>query len=102
MNLVTALLTLASSLLLALAGCGSQAASWDGSGKAVAVKGTVTYRGRPLTKGIVRFEPDAGREAEGEIQADGTYALSLARPGINRVAVTAPRRAIPARYSNFM
>src|SRR5690348_16271909 len=70
---VACLLTLVSSFLLAVTGCGSNGGK--APGKTVPVKGTVTYQGKPLTKGTVRFEPDAGPEAEGEIRPDGTYEL---------------------------
>ncbi len=67
------LITIAGILLGACGGCGV------GSGahtELLPVKGKVTYKGRPLTKGVVRFEPDGyGREARGEIQADGTFVL---------------------------
>lgn len=40
------------------------------------VKGKVTYKGRPLTSGIVHFEPEGyGRQATGKLQTDGSYTL---------------------------
>jgi hypothetical protein len=63
-----------------------------GSGSAVPptlipVKGKVTYKGQPLTKGIVRFEPDGfGRMATGELHSDGTFELSTLKPGDGVVA----------------
>src|SRR5205807_750630 len=98
------LLTLASAFL-SLTGCGSTNAGM--AGKIVPVKGIVTYRGKPVVKGTVRFEPDAGREAEGPIRADGTFVLTTfvsgdgAITGSHRVAVSAPRKTIPSRYSNY-
>jgi hypothetical protein len=48
----------------------------------VPVKGKVTYKGKPLTKGTVTFEPDGeGRLATGELQADGTYELTTYQKG---------------------
>jgi hypothetical protein len=39
------------------------------------VDGVVRLDGKPLTTGTVRFVPEAGRAATGEIQSDGTYTL---------------------------
>ena len=51
----------------------------------IPVKGKVTYKGQPLTKGTVRFEPDGyGRMATGKIQPDGTYVLSHVEGGRRR------------------
>ncbi len=95
-------------VLLAGSGCGSQSNQAVFSGKTLPVKGIVTYKGKPLTRGTVRFEPDAGREAQGKIGPDGTFTLTTfqpgdgAQPGIHRVAVfTSRKREIPSRYSNF-
>jgi hypothetical protein len=51
------------------------------------VKGKVTYKGQPLTQGIVRFEPDGyGRGADGKLQPDGTFVLSTLKEGDGVVA----------------
>jgi len=75
------------------------------------VKGKVTLKGQPLTKGIVRFEPDGyGRMATGEIQGDGTFVLTTyekgdgAVVGQHRVFVTgtgsSPRKElVPKKYT---
>jgi hypothetical protein len=48
----------------------------------VPVKGKVTYKGKPVTKGLVKFVPDGyGREARGDLQSDGTFVLSTHKPG---------------------
>jgi hypothetical protein len=77
-------ITLAALLLVAGSGCGG------GSGTMatlIPVKGKVTYKGQPLTKGIVRFEPDGyGRPATGELQADGTFVLTTLQKGDGVVA----------------
>ena len=52
----------------------------------VPVKGKVTYKGQPLTTGIIRFEPDYGRMATGKIQADGSFVLSTLKEGDGVVA----------------
>lgn len=65
--------------LAAACGCGSNPESL---GTLVPVKGKVTYKGKPLEKGVVRFEPDGyGRMASGNLQADGTYVLSTLKDG---------------------
>ena len=63
------------------------------------VRGTVTFRGQPLSGGLVIFSPDpdrggSGKPARGEIGPDGQYQLSLASsptipPGWYRVAIVA-------------
>jgi hypothetical protein len=73
----------------------------------VPVKGVVTYKGKPLTTGSIRFEPvDAGREAYGTIQPDGTFVLSTFKEGdgafrgTHTVVVTGVGRSIPAKYGS--
>jgi hypothetical protein len=76
------------------------------------VKGKVTYKGKPLARGTVKFEPDgAGRAATGEIQSDGTFVLTTykqgdgAVPGHHRVAVvggeTQAKEPVPMKFENF-
>jgi hypothetical protein len=77
----------------------------------VAVKGKITLKGQPLTKGIVRFEPDGyGRMATGEVQSDGSFVLGTyekgdgAVVGQHRVFVTdtgaSPRKElVPEKYT---
>jgi hypothetical protein len=66
-------------------GCGPA-----GSGSAanlIPVKGKVTYKGKPLTKGTIKFVPDGyGREARGSIQSDGTFVLTTTKDGDGAVA----------------
>lgn len=66
-----------------LSGCGNA-----NEFKVSAVSGTVTCNGKPLTEGLVIFEPipDAGRKAQesgrsatGIVQPDGTFILSTYR-----------------------
>jgi hypothetical protein len=54
----------------------------------ISVKGKVTYKGQPVTKGIVRFEPDSGfgRMATGQLQSDGTFELTTLKQGDGVVA----------------
>jgi len=47
----------------------------------------VTYKGQPLTKGVVNFEPDGyGRSAGGKLQSDGTFVLTTLEEGDGVVA----------------
>jgi hypothetical protein len=66
-------------------GCGPA-----GSGKMpdlIPVKGKVTYKGQPVTKGMVKFEPEGyGRDARGPIQSDGTFVLTTFDKGDGVVA----------------
>ncbi len=75
-------------------GCGS---STTGSAPTplLHVKGKVTYKGQPLNKGQIEFEPDGyGRPARGELHSDGTYELSTLQPadgvvaGSHRISIT--------------
>jgi hypothetical protein len=51
------------------------------------VKGKVTYKGQPVTKGTVRFEPDGyGRPATGHLQSDGSFVLGTNNEGDGVVA----------------
>jgi len=53
----------------------------------IPVKGKVTYKGQPVTKGVIQFEPDGyGRPATGQLQSDGTFELSTLKPGDGVVA----------------
>jgi hypothetical protein len=71
-------------LLASGSGCSS------GSGtlpSLIPVKGKVTYKGKPLTKGVVKFEPDGyGRKARGQLQSDGTFVLTTDKDGDGAVA----------------
>ena len=98
--------SLAALALIACSGCGEDGKAAPVS--TVPVKGMVRYKGRPLTRGVIQFEPASiGREASGEIQPDGTFTLSTygtgdgAVLGPHRVAVTGAGKAVPVKYSNF-
>ncbi len=53
----------------------------------IQVKGKVTYKGQPVTKGVVEFEPEGyGRSAKGQLQSDGTFELTTLKPGDGVVA----------------
>ena len=66
-------------------GCGTSAGGPQPT--LLAVKGKVTYKGQPVTKGVVRFEPDGyGRMATGQLQSDGTFELTTLKAGDGVVA----------------
>lgn len=65
-------------------GCGSSSGALP---SLIPVKGKVTYKGQPVTKGRIQFEPDGyGRPASGSLQADGTFELTTLKPGDGVVA----------------
>ncbi len=69
LRLVVSLLSL--SLMSLALGCGS-------ADRPVAVRGTVTFQGRPVTEGTVQFNDDkTGRGAEAELGPDGSYTAPL-------------------------
>ena len=107
-------------LLLALSalftqGCGS---AEDDKGDLVPVTGKVTFKGQPLAKGVVKFDPvDDGKVAKGELQSDGSFSLSTFKPGDGAVvarhrvtvsgtaAVAAAKKGkelIPGKYTSRM
>lgn len=78
------LVALAALLLGPSWGCGSSSGTLA---PLIPVKGKVTYKGQPVTKGVIQFEPDGyGRPARGHLQADGTFELSTLKPGDGVVA----------------
>jgi len=77
-------------LCFLLTGCGSS------SEGIVPIKGVVTYLGKPVPVGHIKFYPvEGGRPSSGEIQSDGSYTLTCynegdgATLGEHRVTVTA-------------
>ncbi len=65
-------------------GCGSSSGTLP---LLIAVKGKVTYKGQPVAKGVIQFEPDGyGRKARGQLQSDGTFELTTLKPGDGVVA----------------
>jgi hypothetical protein len=102
-------LAVAAPLLLLVGGCGPSGGV--SAVETVPVKGKVTYKGKPLTKGVVTFEPrNSGRTATGQIGPDGDFELTTlkkgdgAAPGKHRVSVsgtgpTAKAEVIPIKYA---
>jgi hypothetical protein len=85
----SALTVYCSWFLVFLAGCGSSQL------ETAPVRGTITIDGKPLETGKVRFVPERGRGATGDIQPDGTYTLTTysagdgATVGKHRVSIVA-------------
>ena len=44
--------------------------------KMAPVTGKVLYNGKPLTFGVITFQPPSGQPAQGDIQSDGAFTLS--------------------------
>lgn len=95
-------------------GCG------DSGPTGVAVRGNVTYEGKPLERGVVLFNPvdQAFSPARATIQPNGDYELTVA-PGEYKVVVNlftetdsslepgdpgyqAPKSLLPPQYSSLM
>jgi hypothetical protein len=78
----------------------------------IPAKGKVTYKGQPLTKGTVRFEPEGfGRMASGKLKEDGMFVLSTLKEGDgvvaghHRVSIadtgkTVKKESIPVKYAS--
>lgn len=75
---------LAVAALVPLSGCGETRGQ---SPSLIHVTGRVTYKGTPVTKGSVWFEPEGfGRSAKGQLQSDGSFVLGTFREGDGVVA----------------
>jgi hypothetical protein len=71
-------------LLVPCWGCGTSNGQMS---PLLAVKGKVTYKGQPVAKGTIRFEPDGyGRPATGRLQSDGSFVLTTNKEGDGVVA----------------
>jgi hypothetical protein len=78
----------------------------------VPVKGKVTYKGQPLTKGRIRFQPDGyGKSAHGQLQPDGTFVLTTEKDGdgvivgqhrvtLSDTGIKSPRNALALKWAN--
>ena len=99
--------------LCILAGCGKSYPEY------FPVTGQVYYRDKPLTTGVIMFQPPSGPPATAQIQPDGSFTLIThgradgAMPGLNQVRITSRemkadaaemalgKYLIPERYSQF-
>lgn len=95
-------------LIVSVGVCGSGCSSGSSGAmpSLLPVKGKVFYKGKPMTQGVVTFEPDGyGRPASGKLQPDGSFALlTLGKegvvPGHHRVFITDVDKSL-ARDRNF-
>lgn len=97
--------------LIACEGCGQTSSATPLL--TVPVKGKVSYKGQPLTRGTILFEPEGmGKDGHGEVQPDGTFVLTTYKPGdgavigAHRVAVTGgagkgSTGKIPGKYGSL-
>ncbi|MEN6407294.1 MAG: hypothetical protein ABFC77_12590 [Thermoguttaceae bacterium] len=72
--------TLIGSLVLAMMAAGMSGCGKQGP-KMMPISGSVSYRGKPLTFGIVTFQPECGDCSEGVIQPDGTFRMAMRGKG---------------------
>lgn len=63
----------AAALSLVAGGCGGTDVEHP---ETTPVKGTVSYKGKPLDSGTISFVSDGGHTASGPIKSDGTFDLS--------------------------
>ena len=79
--------------LWALLATATVAAGCSKTPEYVPIAGQVLYKDKPLTSGVVMFQPANGPPARGNIQADGTFQLTTtgkadgARIGTNKVRI---------------
>lgn len=110
---VTLPATVLSAAACLLVGCGERQ-------ELAPVRGKVTYQGKPLTSGVVMFQPQNGPPARGQIQPDGAFELELLGEGLgaplgpNKVRISSREQPkdtgaeiglgkllIPKRYTDF-
>ena len=63
----------------------------------VPVKGVVLLDGKPLTGGVVTFQPTVGQQATSEIAPDGSF--SLTRNAANDDVQTVENLTVPVKYT---
>ena len=68
-------------LFLMLAGCAAKGP------RTAPVKGTITYKGKPVPQGSIMFQPAEGQAATGQIE-NGNYVLKTFRDGDGAVLGT--------------
>jgi hypothetical protein len=73
---------LAAVAALAVVGCSS------GQPTLAVVRGTITYKGKPVPNGTITFVPANGPAATGKIHRDGTYTLTTYKAGDGAVLGT--------------
>jgi hypothetical protein len=70
-----------------IAALAAAAAGCSGGSKKVTIDGTVTYRGQPLSSGILRVVSEDGSFATAMVRPDGTFTLTDVVPGEIRVGI---------------
>jgi hypothetical protein len=55
--------------------------------KPATIHGTITYKGEPVTSGMLRFVGENGAFATAPIQPDGTFTITDVRPGAVKVGL---------------
>ena len=102
----------AAAVMTALCGCGES--------EFAPIEGQVFYEAKPLTSGVVMFQPPNGPPSRGDLGPDGRFSLSTpgredgARIGMNKVRVSSREKPkggdaelalgkslIPERYETF-
>lgn len=82
-------------LVVGVAGCGEKGARLS------PVSGKVTFQGKPVAKGMIRFSsPQAAIDILANLQSDGTYSVRMARgaglpKGTYKVAIMPPQASAP-------
>ena len=76
-----AALSVVIAIFVCTAGCGKR-------DNRVAVSGTVTVNGQPLTRGIVWIHSDEGNPAQAMLNRDGSFTATEVTPGVVTLAVT--------------
>lgn len=103
-------------ILLAALCCGAclgcSAAGGGAPTTRIPVKGKVTYKGQPVARGRIKFQPDGfGRPAFGPLKSDGTYELTTEKPGDGVVAghhlvtvtdtgIQSPKNALATKWAS--
>lgn len=111
---ITYVLCWSVSLLLFTGGCSNETDYVD-------VHGKVYYNDKPLTSGVIMFQPRNGPPARGTIQPDGSFQLNIigkdvgARIGLNKVRIASRKPPVegplepslgplitPKKYDSFV
>jgi hypothetical protein len=75
-----------SALVVTASGCG-------GGVKKVTINGTVSYKGQPVSGGMLQFAVAKGAPAAAPIQEDGSFTMTDVTPGEVTVSITATPRS---------
>ena len=76
---------LLAALLVTASGCGGN--------RKVTINGTVSYKGQPLSGGMLQFVGPNGTPSAAPIQPDGTFIMTDVAPGEVTVSITATPRS---------